>query len=129
MIHPALFVDKVKKKGRGVFTRHDIPKNTLIEIASVIVLPKKERNWLDQSVLYDYYFLWGDDDSRSALCLGYGSLYNHSYQPNLIYEANYELDIIEFTSLRDIKAFEELTINYHCEPDEQKPVWFAMDES
>lgn len=124
MIHPALYIDNTAKKGRGVFTRDAIKKNTIIEIASVLVLPAHERKWIDKSVLYDYYFLWGDDDSLTAICLGYGSIYNHSYQPNIYYEADYASEKITFITLRNIKAGEELVMNYNCDPDEQKPVWF-----
>jgi uncharacterized protein len=127
MIHPALYIDNTEKKGRGIFTRDAIKKNTVIEIAPVLILPPQERKWIDKSVLYDYYFLWGDDDSLTAICLGYGSVYNHSYQPNIMYEADYAAEKITFITLRNIKAGEELVMNYNCDPDEQKPVWFEAE--
>ena len=124
MLHPALYIDYTKNKGRGVFTRDAIKKNTVIEIAPVLVLPQNERAWIDNSVLYNYYFLWGDDDLLTGICLGYGSIYNHSYKPNMMYEADYAAEKITFITLRNIKAGEELTMNYNCDPDETKPVWF-----
>ncbi len=126
LIHPALYVKYTRKKGRGVFVRDDISANTVIEVAPVIVLPKEERKWIDKSVLFNYYFLWGDDDSLTAISLGYGSIYNHSYNPNIEYEADYENDILTFTTLRDIKAGEELLVNYNCDPENQTPVWFDV---
>jgi len=124
MIHPALYIDNSPNKGRGVYTRGAIKKNTVIEIAPVLILPPQERIWIDKSVLYDYYFLWGDDDLLTAICLGYGSVYNHSYQPNIVYEADYASEKITFITLKNIKAGEELVMNYNCDPDEQKRVWF-----
>lgn len=126
LIHPALYIKHTPQRGKGVFTRDHIKKNTVIEIAPVIVLPANERKWIDQSVLYNYYFYWGDDSQQSAICLGYGSLYNHSYKPNVIYEADYNEETITFITLRAVKAGEELLINYHCDPDEKKPVWFKV---
>jgi SET domain-containing protein len=126
LIHPAIYIKQSLKEGRGVFTRDAIDKNTVIEVAPVLVLPEKERKWIDKSVLYNYYFLWGHDDKLTAICLGYGSVYNHSYNPNTIYEADYENDIITFITLRKIKAGEELLVNYNYEPDSQKPVWFDV---
>lgn len=126
MIHPALYIDISSEKGRGVFTKHNISKNTIIEIAPVLVLPNHERQWIDQSFLYNYYFLWGDDDLQTAICLGYGSVYNHSYKPNVEYEANYAADTITFIAIKNIKAGQELTINYNCDLDDTKPLWFNV---
>jgi uncharacterized protein len=126
LIHPAVYIKESGKKGKGIFTRDAIKKNTVIEVAPVLVLPEKERKWIDKSVLYDYYFLWGDDSKQTAICLGYGSLYNHSYSPNVIYEADYENGTITFITLRNIKAGEELLVNYNYETDEKKPMWFDV---
>jgi len=126
LIHPAIYIKQSLKGGRGVFTRDAIDKNTVIEVAPVLVLPEKERKWIDKSVLYNYYFLWGYDDKQTAICLGYGSVYNHSYKPNTIYEADYENDVITFITLKNIKAGEELLVNYNYDPDNKKPVWFDV---
>jgi hypothetical protein len=126
LIHPAIYIKETTKRGRGIFTRDALKKNTVIEVAPVLVLPEKERKWIDKSVLYDYYFLWGEDSRQTAICLGYGSLYNHSYNPNVLYEADYANKTITFITLRYIRAGEELLINYHHDPEEKKPVWFEV---
>lgn len=55
-----------------------------------------------------YVFGWGE--GATALALGYGSLYNHSYDPNATtVETDDELVI---TAVRDIAAGEEIFINY-----------------
>ena len=124
MILGSLYIKQSSGKGRGIFTRELIEAGTLIEIAPVIVLPVKDSSLIDQTFLYNYYFLWGDEQKNFAICLGYGSLYNHSYTPNCIYETYYEDEVIHFIAIRDIPADEELTINYNHDPDSKKPVWF-----
>lgn len=124
--HPGLIILNTLGKGRGVFAKDVIKKNTILEIAPVLVLPPNERAWIDQSVLYNYYFLWGEDDKQTAICLGYGSIYNHSYKPNVEYEADYAAETITFITIKNIKAGEELTMNYNCDPDNQNPVWFSV---
>ena len=55
-----------------------------------------------------YVFRW--DEEATALALGYGSLYNHSYDPNATtLERGDELVI---TATRNIAVDEEIFINY-----------------
>ena len=124
MILPALHIKDSPGKGRGVFTTEAIEARTLIEIAPVIVLPEKDCELIDKSFLYNYYFLWGNKLKNYAICLGYGSVYNHSYTPNCIYETYYEDEVMYFITLRDIAAGEEITVNYNHDPDDKKPLWF-----
>lgn len=119
-----LFIKKIDGKGRGVFTDIDIMPGTLIEICPVIVLPSKDRIHIDETELFNYYFLWDDDHSQSALALGNGSLYNHSTRANTIYESYYEDAEIHFVCHRPIKAYEEVTINYNLDPDCEDKMWF-----
>ncbi len=119
-----LYIKNTENKGRGVFCTEDIPADTLIEICPVIVCPPQDRKLIDESYLYNYYFLWEDDHKSTAIALGYGSLYNHSYQPNARYETYYEEQIIRFISIKEIPAHTEITVNYNYESDDQTPVWF-----
>jgi len=124
MLLGSLYIKQSLGKGKGIFSTELIEAGTLVEIAPVIVLPEKDSPLIDQSFLYNYYFLWGDEHKSYAICLGYGSLYNHSYSPNCKYETYYDDEVIHFIAIRDIAADEELTVNYNHDPDDQKPVWF-----
>ena len=121
---PYLYIKKTATKGRGVFTLEDIPEGTLIEIAPVLVLPTADRKKIDDSFLYNYYFLWHEGHTHYAIAFGYASLYNHDYDANCIYETYYEEEEIHIITNRAIKAGEELTINYNGEPDCKDKVWF-----
>jgi len=107
-------VRRVSKKGRGVFARRRIPKGTVIERVPLIVVPIGEVfGQAQRSKLADYVFKWTRD--TVVIALGYGSLYNHSYQPNAHFYDEGHLTQV-FTAIRDIQAGEEITVNYNGPP-------------
>src|ERR1700730_12648426 len=76
-------------KGRGVFAVRQILEGELIERAPVIHVPKEHWPHVERSVFFDYLFSWGDfSGDETALVLGYGSIYNHSYSPAAYYVKN-----------------------------------------
>ena len=126
MILPILTIAPSPNRGRGVFATEAIQMNTTIEIAPVIVLTKEHRIIVEQTLLYDYIFEWGEDHKSAAVALGYVSIYNHTIHPNCVYEMDYENDRISIITIKDIKVGEELFINYNAEVDEESPVWFEQ---
>jgi SET domain-containing protein len=62
-----------------------------------------------------------------AVALGYGSLYNHSYQPNARYDDESGKTKV-FSALRDIAPGEEIVVNYNGVPEDKTPVWFKVME-
>lgn len=123
-----LFVDAADKMGRGVFTSADIKKGTIIEISPVIVMTPAERKLLDQTALHDYIFEWGRSRQDCCMALGYVPLYNHAYRSNCEYEMDYDRRTISIRAVRDIRAGEELFINYNGDWDDPKPVWFETQK-
>jgi len=125
MILPFLTIASSNNRGRGVFTTEPIPANTIIEIAPVIVLDASGREKLEQTLLYDYIFEWGADSKMCAVALGYISIYNHSNNPNCVYDMDFVDQTITITTLVEIKVGTELFINYMCpEGPSSDPVWF-----
>lgn len=124
MIVASLYIAETSQMGRGVFTREAIPAHTLIETAPVIVMTSEERKQLDQTLLHDYIFEWGTDNTRCCMALGYVPVYNHSYISNCEYEMNYGEHTISIVTVRDIAAGEELFINYNGEWNDNSPIWF-----
>lgn len=121
---PGIYFAHSEVGGRGVFTSVDIPEGSLIEICPVIVLPKEELPIIHKTRLHDYYFLWGVKQDTCAIALGYGSLYNHAIGSNAHYELNVVEDTIEIIAVKDIKAGEEILVNYNGEPGDAKSLWF-----
>ena len=124
MIYPGLYIKESDGKGRGVFTDNKIPSGTVIETAPVIVMSTAERQLLDQTLLHDYIFEWGDKKENCCMALGWVAMYNHSYTSNAEYEMDYDMKTITVKTVRDIDAGEEVLINYNGDWDDAKPVWF-----
>jgi len=114
------------KYGRGIYALRDIKNGELIEESPVFISPKNERKYLKKTVIFDYCFNW--EKHQTAIALGYGSLFNHSYTPNAKFINNYDQLSISFYAIRDIKEGEEITINYNGDPEDQTPVWFDVIE-
>lgn len=109
--------------GRGVFAEIPIPKGSLIESCPVVALyHPKERSRLRKTGLVNYYFLWGEHRNQPAICLGWGSIYNHSYTPNARYEKVMNEERMDFYAVTDIAPGEEIVVNYNGAPDDLRPL-------
>lgn len=119
----AICVKKVPDKGRGVFARRAIRRGERIERVPVLLIPIKEFvGGPENPTLKKYLYLW--NKKAVAVCLGYGSLYNHSYEPNARYI--HGPNMVTYVALCDIAAGEEITINYNFVVDDQTPVGFDV---
>ncbi|MBS1927124.1 MAG: SET domain-containing protein-lysine N-methyltransferase [Chitinophagaceae bacterium] len=121
---PYLFLAQTRMKGRGVFSSREIPAETVIEVAPVIVMKEADRAFLDKTLLHDYIFEWGDSKNQCAMALGYVPMYNHSYRSNCEYFMDFAGESIMVKTVRIVEAGEELTINYNGDWDDDKQVWF-----
>jgi len=128
MIQPFLYLKSVRNKGRGIFTREKIAANTLIEESPVIVMSAEDRKLLDKTLLHDYIFEWGIDKDKCCMALGFIPIYNHSYASNCEYFMDFEKEIIQVKTVRQIEKGEELTINYNGDWNDEKKVWFEVLE-
>jgi hypothetical protein len=98
-----------------VIATADIAEGETIEVCPILEVGSEDAT----GPLNDYTV---DLDGRSglALMLGYGSLYNHSDDPNAQYVVEAD-DAYSFMALRDIAAGEQITISYGEE-------WWASRE-
>lgn len=115
-------IRETKNKGRGVFAREFIAEGTIIERVPVLLVTWDD---IDHSELVDYAFAW--TKTKVALALGYGSLYNHSFNPNARYDDIGRKTKV-FSAIRDIQPGEEITVNYNGEPDDRTKLDFAVVE-
>jgi uncharacterized protein len=111
---------------RGVFATCDISKGTLIHQAPVIAYPNDQHEHIEQTLLADYAFEYGLN--HTAILLGYGMLFNHSYQPNATYEISFENHTFNFYAHTAIKTGEEILINYNGDEEDQELLWFDREE-
>lgn len=124
MIAPCLYIAPSEGRGRGVFTSEPIEKGSVIEVAPVLVMGKRERDLLDQTPLYNYIFEWGDNSDQCCVAFGWVSMYNHSYESNCEYDMDYENETISIKAVYDIEAGEEIFINYNGTWNNEKQLWF-----
>lgn len=117
---------KKSRYGRGIFATRTIQKGVLIHEAPVIVCPNDEYRKLQKTVLRNYYFNWGENYDHVAIALGYGSLFNHSYTPNAVFENNLKKETVDFFALKKIKAGEEILVNYNGDPNDKEALWFDV---
>lgn len=123
---PGLYILKSEGKGRGVFTAGDIFEGSTIEVCPLIIIPEGQVETIHNTALHDYYFRWGANQKQAAILLGYGSLYNHSNEPNaraILIDADNEI-VIE--SIRTINSGEEITIDYFDDDGAKEHVWFDI---
>lgn len=98
-------------RGRGVFAVDGFRRGETIEEAPVLVVAC-DTWWVHECnrVLLNYSFQW--EFGQSAVVLGCGSLYNHSYDPNAVYLQDLTGMVMRFTAVKKIAAGEEIFINY-----------------
>lgn len=119
-----LYIIQDEERGRGVACLNDIPEGSTIELCPTIMLDTDDTKNIHKTHLHDYYFLWDIEKRTSAIALGYGSLYNHSTEANCDYQLNDETQEIHFFATKDIKAGEEILINYQTLQTGEDGLWF-----
>lgn len=105
-----------EEKGRGVFALRDIKKGEVIEVAPVVPVSKDAVT--QEGEAPDGYLLeWDGNYENEEYCmpLGYIMMYNHSDEPNLHLDQDFDNYTMTATALRDVKKGEELCWDYGCD--------------
>jgi uncharacterized protein len=105
------------RHGRGVFAARRFRKGQILERCPVLTVSARDSGVLERTVVGSYLYERGDG---AAIALGFGSLLNHSFEPNAACELLDDEDIAVFRALRAIEPGEEVTILYCDEAD----LWF-----
>lgn len=109
-----------EEKGRGMFALRDFKKGEILETAPVI--PVAKENVVDSGEAPDGYLLdWDGNFENEEYCmpLGYIMMYNHSKDPNIELDQDYDKYTMTAIALRDIKKGEELCWDYNVDE-----LWF-----
>ncbi len=112
-----------EEKGRGVFALRDFKKGEVIEVAPVV--PVSKDSVVQNGDAPDGYLLEWDgnyEDEEYCMPLGYIMMYNHSDEPNLHLDQDFDKYTMTATAMRDIKKGEEICWNYGCDK------WWEEDE-
>ena len=116
----------IRGKGRGVVAARRIAEGELVERSPVLVIPAEDWRLVQDTIISKFCFSWRDGTDETALALGYASLLNHSYAPNVYCHRRIRQRVLEFVALRDIEEGEEITLNYNGDPDSREPVDFRV---
>lgn len=113
--------------GRGMFAAEAIQAGTTLHVAPVILLDDDDHQTIDGTGMSGYVYEWFE--GGVAFALGYGSLFNHARSPNCKYELADENDpawpAMEYSTIRDVAAGDELTIGY---VDDEADLWFDVED-
>jgi len=103
--------------GVGIFATELIKKREIFESAPVVLFHIDLLNDYvelhnSKHVLSDHVFIW--ENCNHAMCLGYGSVYNHSNEPNAMHRRVFDKEYprIEFIAKKDIQPGEEIFHHY-----------------
>lgn len=113
--------------GRGVFACEKFSAGAVIETAPVILMEQEDKDFLQTTSLFSYYFLVGDEKFPVALGLGCSSLYNHSYHANAVYSISLKNETVVIKACKAILPGDEITLNYNGQPNDSTPVYFAPE--
>lgn len=100
----------IPNAGYGVFASKDIKKGTVIERA-----PFLETSTPYGGELMHYVFQSHLNPDKSLVVFGYGSIYNHALNPNVVYSISSQLPsdrLFTYTTTKNVKKGDELFINY-----------------
>ncbi|HWC11237.1 MAG TPA: SET domain-containing protein [Acidimicrobiales bacterium] len=122
----ALRIVRGPGKGRGVRAGRPFANGEVIDRAPVVVVSAREWELVEQTVLGHFAFRWDEDKGSVAIALSQGSLFNHSYEPNVASDKDVRGRRIVFSAVRDIAPGEELTINYNGDLQSREPVGFEV---
>ena len=99
--------------GHGIFTTKAIPADTTLDECPYLRISADEC----ADTLDDYVFNLepSEEDGDSevySLVLGWGSLFNHSYEHNTEYWHDTDRDLIVFHTIKKVSAGKQLFVNY-----------------
>jgi SET domain-containing protein len=119
-------IKRTPNRGWGVFALKNFEAGELIESAPVLTFDTKARKTLEKTLLNHYIYPWRSVRG-AALAFGYGSIYNHSFEPNADWKQNFKTKCMVYRAIRPIKKGEEILVNYNGEPDDKTPIdWFDV---
>lgn len=128
-----LIIGKSRIHGLGIFTPVEIKKDTLImeykgEIIGKCMSDKREKFYRKNNLDSVYMFTVTEDMIIDATMTGNKARYiNHSCNPNCQSLTSMSDKSIKYCSIRDIKPYEELTINYYMPLDDSSNVCMCGD--
>ncbi len=115
-----LRIKEVTGMGRGVFTTTVIKEGRTVEVCPLLTHDGNLE--IEKCNILKYHALI-EGKHRSAIILGYGSLYNHDFQPNTRTVLDWENRTLTFIATRQIEKGEQITFNYLFSSMQEAEEW------
>ncbi len=112
------------KHCRGVFALKDYAEGEIVEHAPMVLVNTSLAS--NMGMLYDYVFSHSEYPDINILALGYLSLFNHDEEYNVVYDFDYEREIIITKARILIKKGEEMTVHYGDSWWKERPHYSKM---
>ncbi len=122
-----LYIEESAICHKGVFCNAPIKKGEVIECCPVIIFAESEIEFLKFTNIYNYYALQSKGHN-GILPLGFGAIYNHASPSNAEYVFDAEKKTLTITSICNIEADVEITINYNGQFNDNTPVVFSKKD-
>lgn len=105
-----------KGMGRGLVTTKSITKGQVLFEVETIPLNRRDTALADKTFLGSYIYCLGR--GKSCVALGLGSLFNHAENENVAFKVVFKSGryFIKYTAVSNIKAGEQLFLNYGYQP-------------
>jgi SET domain-containing protein len=105
-----IYVEDSNIHGRGVFASDFIKAGEILEECHFIPVPQGLEY---PDILKEHFYSWPKGGPGLAICLGFGSIFNHSdFEFSADWETDSSKNKIIFFALKDINEGEEIFINY-----------------
>lgn len=109
-----IYIARSPIHGWGVFASELINEGEIIEETPLLDLQMKKGE--SSALLVDYRFNWpqgsGGSWDKQVIAWGYGSIYNHSNEPNATWVSNLENETFQFIATKQIQIDEEIFTYY-----------------
>lgn len=111
MISPdKLYIGDSSISGRGVFAKVGIKEGEVLEECHYMLLAETNFKAIDRN-LTEYVFAF-EKTSKVSIVFGFGSIYNHSREPNADWEIDTKNNLYRFFAISDISEGEEILLDY-----------------
>ncbi len=111
-----LSIKVFKGLGRGLVATKNIKKGTIVHVAEVIHLNRKDSKIVARTFLDSYVYCLGN--GTVGLALGLGSLFNHNEQNNVEFTVKTKAGrkVISYKAISNIPAGSQVFLNYGYDP-------------
>ena len=116
-LNPNVYIASSEIHRWGIFTKKDIAQYDVIQESPYCTFPEEELHDSPTIERYAYAAEVSTEVDEMVLGFGFAPMFNHSTDPNCAYILDTVNEVMRHYAIRDIKAGEELLINYGGDDD------------